>query len=160
MNEGIFPSGRIRTKEEMEEERRLCFVAMTRAEKKLYLSEASGRDFDGSPRYPSRFLLDIDEALLDFTKPPREGLIADARAYIAGRQKRLADDEPVAYQRGMRVKHAIFGMGVLLETDAKSGFNVVLFDDMPTARRISYRVNLEILGLLPTEEIEKLTIEN
>ena len=58
------------------------------------------------------------------------------------------------------MKHAIFGLGVLLETDAKSGFNVVLFDDMPTARRISYRVNLEILGLLPTEEIEKLTIEN
>lgn len=161
MNEGIFPSGRIRTKDEMEEERRLCFVAMTRAEKKLYLSEASGRDFDGSPRYPSRFLLDIDEALLDFTKPPREGLIADARAYITGRQKRLADDEPVAYQRGMRVKHAIFGPGVLLETDAKSGFNVVRFDDMPTARRISYRVKLEILGILPAEEIEDtLKIEN
>ena len=37
----------------MEEERRLAFVALTRAEKGLYLSSAEGRNFDGSPRYPS-----------------------------------------------------------------------------------------------------------
>ena len=60
MNEGIFPSRKVRTLPGMEEERRLAFVALTRAEKGLYLSEADGRNFDGSPRYPSRFLLDID----------------------------------------------------------------------------------------------------
>ena len=58
MNEGIFPSRKVRTLPGMEEERRLAFVALTRAEKGLYLSEADGRNFDGSPRYPSRFLLD------------------------------------------------------------------------------------------------------
>ena len=57
----------------MEEERRLAFVAMTRAQKGLYLSEAEGRNFDGSPRYPSRFLLDIEPALLDYTQKPQEG---------------------------------------------------------------------------------------
>ncbi len=159
MNEGIFPSKRLRTKAEMEEERRLCFVAMTRAEKKLYLSEAAGRDFDGAPRYPSRFLLDIDETLLDFTEPPREGLIADARAYISVREGLLTDKEPTVYQSGMRVKHSIFGFGTILDTDVQKGTNLILFDDMPTARQISYRAKLEILGLLPTEDIDKLMEE-
>lgn len=55
MNEGVFPSKKTDTIQKMEEERRLAFVAMTRAQKGLYLSEAEGRNFDGSPRYPSRF---------------------------------------------------------------------------------------------------------
>ena len=70
MNEGVFPSGRTNTLPGMEEERRLAFVAVTRAEKALYLSEAEGRNLDGSPRYPSRFLLDIDPDLLEYTAPP------------------------------------------------------------------------------------------
>ena len=161
MEEGVFPGSQTigSSDEEMEEERRLCFVAMTRAEKKLYLSEAAGRDFDGAPRYPSRFLLDIDETLLDFTEPPREGLIADARAYISVREGLLTDKEPTVYQSGMRVKHSIFGFGTILDTDVQKGTNLILFDDMPTARQISYRAKLEILGLLPTEDIDKLMEE-
>ena len=53
MNEGIFPSRKTRTLPGMEEERRLAFVAVTRAEKRLFLSEAEGRNLDGSPRDPS-----------------------------------------------------------------------------------------------------------
>ena len=63
MNEGVFPSKKTDTIQKMEEERRLAFVAMTRAQKGLYLSEAEGRNFDGSPRYPSRFLLDIEAGI-------------------------------------------------------------------------------------------------
>ena len=83
MNEGIFPSRKVRTLQGMEEERRLAFVALTRAEKGLYLSEADGRNFDGSPRYPSRFLLDIDQELLTYTRPPEEGLIRDCLLYTS-----------------------------------------------------------------------------
>ena len=71
MNEGIFPSRKTATREGMEEERRLAFVAVTRAEKELYITEAEGRNFDGTPRYPSRFILDIDQHLLHYTQPPR-----------------------------------------------------------------------------------------
>ena len=67
LSEGIFPSKRQILPEKMEEERRLAFVAMTRAEKRLYLSEAEGRNLDGSPRFPSRFVLDIDDSLLEHT---------------------------------------------------------------------------------------------
>ena len=54
MNEGIFPSRRTSTLPAMEEERRLAFVAMTRAEKRLFLSESEGRNIDGSERYGPR----------------------------------------------------------------------------------------------------------
>ena len=75
MNEGIFPSRKVNTLEGTEEERRLAFVAMTRAEKALHISAADGRNFDGSPRYPSRFILDIEQSLLSYTRPPREGCL-------------------------------------------------------------------------------------
>ena len=61
LNEGIFPSKKTSTIEGMEEERRLAFVAMSRAMKSLFLSESHGKNFDGSTRYPSRFILDIDQ---------------------------------------------------------------------------------------------------
>ena len=57
------------------------------------------------------------------------------------------------------MKHAIFGFGTILDTDVQKGTNLILFDDMPTARQISYRAKLEILGLLPTEDIDKLMEE-
>lgn len=103
MNEGIFPSKKTRTLPGMEEERRLCFVAMTRAQKALYLSEAEGRNLDGSPRYPSRFLLDIDDSLLQFTHTPREDLIRQAREYI-GFSTRLLDEGSLP--PGLRPRHA------------------------------------------------------
>lgn len=75
LNEGVFPSRRVRTLPGMEEERRLAFVAVTRARRALFLSAAGGRAPDGPPpRYPSRFILDLDQSLLDYTAPPREGL--------------------------------------------------------------------------------------
>ena len=55
LNEGIFPSKKTSTIEGMEEERRLAFVAMSRAMKSLFLSESHGKNFDGSTRYPSRY---------------------------------------------------------------------------------------------------------
>ena len=82
LNEGIIPTKRTDTPAKMEEERRLAFVAMTRAERGLYLSCAEGFHYDGTPRYPSRFLLDIDKDLMVYAKEPSEGLINNAKAYI------------------------------------------------------------------------------
>ena len=144
MNEGVFPSRKVRTRQAMEEERRLAFVAVTRAEKELYLSEADGRNFDGSPRYPSRFLLDIDEKLLTFTRPPEEGLIRRARDYIGHSQASLPEaDGQTVFPAGQRVRHALFGPGTVLDTDMDRGAHVVQFDEMETPRKISFRAKLE-----------------
>lgn len=122
MNEGIFPSRRTRTREGMEEERRLAFVAMTRARKRLYLSEAKGRNLDGSPRYPSRFLLDIESGLLENVVEPEEGLIKEAREYITLSSKYLLQEEEVlCYPIGQKVKHTVFGIGTVTNVDREKG---------------------------------------
>ena len=144
MSEGIFPSRKVRTLQAMEEERRLAFVAVTRAGKGLFLSEAEGRNPDGSPRYPSRFLLDIDPSLLTFTRKPEEGLIRDAKGYIENSRKWLRNEDGAALlAAGQRIRHAVFGEGVVLEVDADRSAYVIQFDGLPTPRKISFRAKLE-----------------
>ena len=143
MNEGIFPSGKTRTLPGMEEERRLAFVAMTRAEKRLFLSEAEGRNLDGSPRYPSRFLLDIDPDLLEYTEPPRDELIRDAREYISFSEKYLPESGPEVFAIGQRVRHPIMGPGTVTDVDTVKGAHLVKFDGLDTPRAISFRAKLE-----------------
>ena len=145
MNEGIFPSRKVRTLEGMEEERRLAFVAMTRAERGLYLSEAAGSNLDGSPRYPSRFLLDVDQKLLDYTEPVPEGLIGEVRTYLKLSAREMAMEEASLYEPGQRVRHRIFGEGTVLEADREKRAHVIQFDELETPRRISFRVELEVL---------------
>lgn len=144
MNEGIFPSRKVRTLPGMEEERRLAFVALTRAERGLYLSETDGRNFDGSPRYPSRFLLEIDPSLLSFTEPPEEGLLQEAQNFIRHSQSLLPEEEAPILPEGQRVRHFLFGEGTVLETDRDKGAYVIQFDGMATPRKISFRVKLEL----------------
>lgn len=143
MNEGIFPSRKVRTYPAMEEERRLAFVALTRAESGLYLSEAEGRTLDGSPRYPSRFLLDIDPTLLTCTHQQDQRLIAEAQEMIAHSSRYLAPAEETLLSPGQRIRHGIFGLGTIVETDRTKNAYVVQFDDMPTSRNISFRAKLE-----------------
>ena len=144
MNEGVFPSKKTDTIQKMEEERRLAFVAMTRAQKGLYLSEAEGRNFDGSPRYPSRFLLDIEPALLDYTQKPQEGLIRETKDYLVINERYLADEEnQSSLAVGQRVKHNIFGSGTVVDVDLIKAAHLVKFDNIDTPRSISFRAKLE-----------------
>ncbi len=143
MNDGVFPSRKTKDLLGMEEERRLAFVAMTRAEKRLYLSGAEGRNFDGSPRYPSRFVLDIDGGLLKYTHKPNDSLIADAREYIACSEKYMPENlESTLLPIGARVRHEYLGEGSILEIDTEKGAYVVQFDLLPTPRTISFRAKL------------------
>ena len=146
MNEGIFPSRKTKTLEGMEEERRLAFVAVTRAEKALFLSEAEGRNFDGSPRYPSRFLLDIDSDLLSYTQKPREGLIDETRDYVYFSSRRLKNAEKkTLFEAGTRIRHAVFGEGIVEAVDSSKDAYIIQFDGMHTTRSIAFRVKLEKL---------------
>lgn len=144
MNEGIFPSRKVRTLQGMEEERRLAFVAVTRAEKALFLSESDGRNFDGTPRYPSRFLLDISQENLTFTHEPQAELIRDAKDYIESSQRFLPeDDSSLIFAIGQRVTHFLFGPGVIMDVDMSKAAHVVKFDGLETPRRISFKAKLE-----------------
>ncbi|MEE1299006.1 MAG: 3'-5' exonuclease, partial [Acutalibacteraceae bacterium] len=144
MNEGTFPSRKIKSLDEMEEERRLAFVAVTRAEQQLVLTSAEGRNLDATPRHPSRFILDIGVDRLLFDEPPREGLIKEAKEYIDMKSRYLStgDEEDSLFDIGDRVEHLVMGLGTVLERNANKSAYLIQFDDMPTPRAISYRAKL------------------
>ena len=147
MDEGIFPSGKIRDLDGMEEERRLAFVAMTRAEKRLFLSGGEGRNFDGSPRYPSRFVLDIEDGLLDYAQPLSESLIAGAKNYIFHKEQAMPENiRSSMLAEGTRIRHEYLGTGTILKADPDKAAYEIRFDAVETPRTISFRVRLEILS--------------
>lgn len=144
MSEGVLPSKKTRTREQMEEERRLAFVAMTRAEDGLYLTEAEGFTHKGTPRYPSRFLLDIDPKCLMLShKPDQTALEAARAAYAANDQWIAGMSADVRFRQGSRVRHAVFGEGIVEEIDMQKRAYIVRFDGLDTTRAISFRVKLE-----------------
>lgn len=140
LDEGVFPSKRTDSFEGMEEERRLMFVAVTRAEKGLFLSDAEGRSIDGSFRYPSRFVFDIDRQYLDYTSELNESLKAEAERYISSVQNRLtAQTQELRFTVGQRVMHDIMGGGMVVDIDRGRMAYVIHFDSLPTPRRINFR---------------------
>jgi DNA helicase-2/ATP-dependent DNA helicase PcrA len=140
LSEGIFPSRKVRTKEGMEEERRLAFVAVTRAEKELYLSDAEGRNFNDTSRYPSRFLLDIDPECLSYTEKPDEKLLEKARANIERiNNSFLPDLSELGLHEGDRVEHRVFGPGTIMKINDEEEEIEIQFDSLKTPRSIAMR---------------------
>lgn len=146
MNEGIFPSRKVRSVDGMEEERRLAFVAVTRAKQELYLTESEGRNLDGSPRYPSRFILDIDQELLEIAASPGERLLNEARDYSRLSALMLkADEASAVFSEGQRVTHLVFGPGTVHAVESEKKAYQIKFDGMETVRTISFKVNLKAI---------------
>ncbi|NMB40847.1 MAG: DNA helicase PcrA [Firmicutes bacterium] len=114
MEEGTFPHFRsLENEYEMEEERRLCYVGMTRAEKKLYLSLAGRRLIYGitHSKVPSRFLDEIPREYLEYMDRKKEP--AKVNYFTSG----PFPQKPVnTYRLGDKVFHKKFGEGVVIET--------------------------------------------
>ena len=144
LNEGIFPSKKTSTIEGMEEERRLAFVAMSRAMKSLFLSESHGKNFDGLTRYPSRFILDIDQKFLEYVKKPEDTLIAETKNYIHYSNRYL--DGYVAeqtFQIGDKIIHNVFGQGRIKSILSDRNAYMIKFEQIETPRIISFRVPIK-----------------
>ena len=143
LDEGIFPSRKTTTPEAMEEERRLMFVALTRAEKGLFLSDAEGRNLDGSYRFPSRFIFDIDKRLLTYTAELDPSLVSETRWLVTSGQKAMeaaASDLP--FKTGDRIVHSVFGAGTVIELNREQNAYLIQFDALETARRIGTNAKL------------------
>lgn len=142
MEEGIFPHARSMEKEsELEEERRLCYVGITRARHEVYLSYANRRSVFGNVSYnqPSRFLKEIPSEL--FRERVQRGPVLssfDPDAEYGGegvgqrpRARKLWEDGDISpreerqrleaggYRVGQKVKHATFGTGVILNVSGE-----------------------------------------
>ena len=144
MSEGVIPSRKTDTMQAMEEERRLAFVAMTRARDGLYLSEAEGRDHDGIPRFPSRFLLDIDPKAIDFSNKPTDERLAEARAAYDLADRRITRlVREARFAEGERVKHPAFGAGSVIRVDDDARAYEIQFDQLETTRTVAFHAKLD-----------------
>lgn len=145
MNEGIFPSKHVDTEERLEEERRMAYVAFTRAEKALYISDAEGLNYDESFRYPSRFIFNIDRDVIDYAHDLPKRLVDDAMSYIAANESRICPPD-TEFSVGDRVMHKVFGEGTITAIRTDIGCYVIKFDKMATERNLKIGTALEKLG--------------
>lgn len=109
LEEGIFPHrNSFDSKEELEEERRLMYVAITRAEEKLYLTNAKRRMLYGQENMTvaSRFINEISDDLLIFDNKDNKKVVH--------KEKNVYDEEQ-EYNYGDKVKHDVYGVGVVIE---------------------------------------------
>ena len=144
MNENMFPSKKVDSLKAMEEERRLAFVAVTRAQKELYLTEAEGFSQHAGGRYPSRFIFDIDKTLLNYEIELPPQLLAKTRLYIQESDSILAKKAELAdLAVGDTVEHKILGKGTILSIDQTAAIYTVQFEKVATPRKMSFKAPLK-----------------
>lgn len=121
MEEGIMPhSMSLNEESELEEERRLCYVGITRAKERLYITNAKRRMLFGntSMNPPSRFIREIDGNLIEKEESKPETKVFNKTNFYEG--------ERIDYKHGEIVMHASFGKGVVVDNDER--FVTVAFD--------------------------------
>ena len=114
MEEGIFPHYNAindGSSSAIEEERRLCYVAITRAKKELYITSADTRMLFGniSRNTPSRFIKEIDKEYIEIDKPTKIEKITN--------KVRKVIDKNIEYEIGERISHTDFGEGIIISID-------------------------------------------
>ena len=146
--EGVFPHSRALDEGGLEEERRLCYVGITRAERDLYLTSARTRTVFGARNFgaPSRFIAEIPADLTDReVQAPRAfgGMRARVTSWNSGNTTPSAhgdlpsrdDPPPPAFRMGDDVVHAAFGEGVVTGLEP-GGIVVIRFSQSGTERKL------------------------
>lgn len=151
LEERVFPHVRVlEDPDGMEEERRLCYVGMTRARERLFLTSARRRRIFGQEQFntPSRFLGEIPPELCDLEEEPRPWYETQAQAWpapareperhnlaavfsaapepVADNEVRVVPDEAEEVQLGMKVRHGKFGVGVIRKIEGSGDVQKVI----------------------------------
>jgi DNA helicase-2/ATP-dependent DNA helicase PcrA len=149
MEEGLFPHQRsVEEPGRLEEERRLCYVGITRARQQVVLSCAERRRLFGTETYclPSRFIDEIPKELLDEVRP-RPG-ISQPRVPAYAAPGKVPEQAPGGLRLGQHVRHRKFGDGVVLNCEGQ-GSNArvqVNFSSAGTKWLVLSYANLEYVG--------------
>ncbi|MGL4972809.1 MAG: 3'-5' exonuclease, partial [Culicoidibacterales bacterium] len=120
--ERIFPSQRAIDEDprNLEEERRLAYVAFTRAQKRLYLTSAQGRDFiSNQPKTPSRFIGEIDEELLEGQKKLSNYQKNITKQFYNSNKGATMVDTIEELAKGDIVIHRKFGEGTVISVEGQ-----------------------------------------
>lgn len=138
LSEGIFPSSKTieeRKQLGLEEERRLCYVAITRTEKRLFLLDSEGFTQNGTQKLPSRFLQEIGEENYIRIGTISKELQNKADDYISKNLGKFV----VRNTRELNsiVNHPIFGEGIILNYDEKTNCYKIKFENLSSERHIS-----------------------
>jgi DNA helicase-2/ATP-dependent DNA helicase PcrA len=125
LEEGLFPHEQsVSERDGLEEERRLAYVAITRARHRLYLSHAQTRMLHGQTRYniPSRFLEEIPQQLLKWLTPRfsrQKAFTADFSRQTKTPFPRSSGREVGGFRIGQNVLHPKFGNGVIIDAEGQ-----------------------------------------
>jgi DNA helicase-2/ATP-dependent DNA helicase PcrA len=146
MEESLFPHSRSMDNiNELEEERRLCYVGITRARNKLFLTHTEFRRLYGQDSYnpPSRFINEIPQECLEFVRPKQTYKNSFYGSVVSEKLKQDGNE----YGLGDRVLHKSFGEGVILsmEGEGDSARMQIHFDAVGTKWLVMSYANLEKL---------------
>ncbi len=150
LEEDLFPSRQSKDEPHLlDEERRLCYVGMTRAMNTLTLSYASKRFIHGQSFYsmPSRFLDEIPINYLNYIKNSSNDIITKSRKYDSSHYTKITSIDSSMYSIGQVVKHTKFGLGTVVNCEG-SGDSMRLqikFQKVGTKWLISSYANLKIV---------------
>ncbi|HQE93124.1 MAG TPA: UvrD-helicase domain-containing protein [Anaerolineae bacterium] len=158
LEEGMLPHSRsMDSPQQIAEERRLLYVGMTRAEKRLYLTYAFRRGWGqynkGEPAAPSRFLTDLPDEVLDHPRRKQKNTAPRqwAVAWSDDSPSRPAPSTPqLQYRQGQRVRHTHYGEGMVLESqmEGRSEMVTVLFTNGIGVKHL-------LAGMAPLEPISE-----
>ena len=129
--DGQFPSRRLRNEDELEEERRLFYVAVTRAKTRLYLSSYAAKS-EGFPVRPSAFIQDIDYNLLECVG----NVVQNGQTTPQMLPKKTFDV-------GDKVEHKIFGVGTIVDINLSTQSYEIDFEKLTGTRKIMFRAELK-----------------
>jgi DNA helicase-2/ATP-dependent DNA helicase PcrA len=139
MSEGILPSFRSMRERKiraLEEERRLTYVAITRAMNGLYLTESEGFNYNSGDKYPSRFIFEIKKNFITQVGELNSELIEHSRNYIK-RIDHLIEKNENSFKLKDFVWHPIFGKGQIITIDSDKQEYQIKFEEREIIRSIS-----------------------
>lgn len=143
LSEGIFPNHkaiRERKKDAEEEERRLMYVAITRAEKALYLTESEGYNHAShTPKYPSRFFNEITKKLIKIEGEIDSVLIEGTKHLVDQLNEEINNENNTNFKIGDEVYHKYFGTGKIIEIN-NGTYKVAFGEDDKNIRYLNPRV--------------------
>jgi ATP-dependent DNA helicase UvrD/PcrA len=120
LEEGLFPhENSLSEYDGVEEERRLAYVAITRARRRLYLTHAQSRMLHGQLRYnvASRFLDEVPAGLVQWLSPQRSAFASEPAGSVTS--PRFNAREDIGWRVGQSVRHSKFGLGIIIDAEGR-----------------------------------------